>query len=130
MKAFVGTFNQEKALVGAFSVIVKSSFEALVCWWLHHYSICSTSTLEPVCANGRSEITMTQLINHEHPSVTANNTNHIHTEHQSPPQHEDVITQGGNINQHSAGCIYCDFLTQIDMLDDIIICRCFRYCNI
>ena len=30
MKALVGNFNQEKALVGAFSVIVKSSFEALV----------------------------------------------------------------------------------------------------
>ena len=30
MKMQVGAFNQEKALVGAFSVIVKSSFEALV----------------------------------------------------------------------------------------------------
>ena len=29
MKALVGAFNQEKALVGAFSVIAKSSFEAL-----------------------------------------------------------------------------------------------------
>ena len=27
MKALVGTFNQEKALVGAFSVIVKTNFE-------------------------------------------------------------------------------------------------------
>ena len=31
MKALVGAFNQEKALVGAFSMIVKSSFAALVC---------------------------------------------------------------------------------------------------
>ena len=30
MKALVGTFNQVKALVGAFSVIVKSSFQALL----------------------------------------------------------------------------------------------------
>ena len=30
MKALVGAFNQKKALVGAFSMIVKSSFEALV----------------------------------------------------------------------------------------------------
>ena len=29
MKALVGTFNQEKALVGAFSVIMKSSQEDL-----------------------------------------------------------------------------------------------------
>ena len=29
VKALVGTFNQEKALVEAFSVIVKSSFPAL-----------------------------------------------------------------------------------------------------
>jgi hypothetical protein len=30
VKALVDTFNQEKALQGAFSVIVKSSFKALV----------------------------------------------------------------------------------------------------
>ena len=29
--ALVGTFNQEKAQVGAFSVIAKSSFQALMC---------------------------------------------------------------------------------------------------
>ena len=34
MKALVGAFNQEKALVGAFviSVIMTPSFEALICW--------------------------------------------------------------------------------------------------
>ena len=43
MKVLVGAFNHEKALVGAFSVIVKTdgSFEALLCLkspvpWTHH----------------------------------------------------------------------------------------------
>ena len=44
MKALVGAFNQEKALVGAFSVIVQPVVEpmdlfAALVWSLHHMSI-------------------------------------------------------------------------------------------
>ena len=35
MKALVWAFNQEKAIVGAFSVIVKPLFEALLDWAGH-----------------------------------------------------------------------------------------------
>ena len=55
MKALVGPYNQEKAPVGAFSVIVKSSFEVLVtidmvCQIVrrsrYHIIVMSVSTLE------------------------------------------------------------------------------------
>ena len=53
MKVLVGAFNQEKARVGAFSVIVKSSwtlvepsFQALVCW---DWADLSTGVLTMLC---------------------------------------------------------------------------------
>ena len=45
MKALVGAFNQEKALVGAFSVIVKSSGT---------FGLASFQALVPSCRVGRT----------------------------------------------------------------------------
>ena len=62
MKALVGAFNQEKALVGAFSVIVKTecetdgSFAALICPYFH-----STPTLDGVTYGTKTDIQLTLI---------------------------------------------------------------------
>ena len=48
MKALVGAFNQEKALVGAFSAIVKSVVEPME----HYTALVSTAGTRDTCVQG------------------------------------------------------------------------------
>ena len=57
MKALVGAFNQEKALVGAFSVIVQPVVEPM-----EHYTALSGTRASPDCCAVSSMVAVTVMM--------------------------------------------------------------------